>query len=176
MSFAENLRKYRIAAGYKSARAFSEALGLSQSTYFNYEKGTREPSLETVNKIANALHVSVSDLLGFSEKEEASAADELEEKKRIVKKAGFQFADVSPPGCVTVIVPIPEFMKKSFPALGDKQPVALPVSDFLEWVEMGIEEYNEQKGELLHDSFYKAFIMKLYIDGALERQKQNTNK
>ena len=100
----------------------------------------------------------------------------IDEQKRIVKKAGFQFADVSPPGCVTVIVPIPEFMKKSFPALGDKQPVALPVSDFLEWVEMGIEEYNEQKGELLHDSFYKAFIMKLYIDGALERQKQNTNK
>lgn len=65
MDFAENLRKYRQAAGFTSAKDFAAALGLPYTTYIGYESGDREPRQEVLCKIAVALHVSPSELLGF---------------------------------------------------------------------------------------------------------------
>ena len=65
MKFAENLKKYRKMAGFDSARAFAEYIGIPPATYSNYEKGTREPKMITAEKISAALGVSPSELLGI---------------------------------------------------------------------------------------------------------------
>lgn len=64
MGFQENLRHYREKAGYKSAKDFADALGISPNTYVGYEVRGREPKYETLCKIADKLHVSTDDLLG----------------------------------------------------------------------------------------------------------------
>ena len=66
MNFPENLKKYRKAAGYALAKDFAAFLGLPYSTYIGYETGAREPRQDMLCRIADALHVSPSELLGFA--------------------------------------------------------------------------------------------------------------
>ena len=65
MSFQDNLKKYRLAAGYQQAKDFALLIGLKCSTYTNYEAGNREPKYEKLCKIAAALHVTTDELLGY---------------------------------------------------------------------------------------------------------------
>ena len=64
MNFSENLRRYRKAAGFQSAKDFAVKIGVSYTTYKSYENSSREPRFETLCKIAAVLHVSIDDLLG----------------------------------------------------------------------------------------------------------------
>ena len=64
MSFQENLIKFRKEKS-PSAKAFAQNAGISYTTYHNYEKGAW-PSEENLIKIADALHVSTDELLGYS--------------------------------------------------------------------------------------------------------------
>ena len=63
--FQDNLRQARIKAGYESAKDFSDRLGISYTTYMNYESKGREPKYEQLCKIAAALHVTTDELLGY---------------------------------------------------------------------------------------------------------------
>lgn len=63
MSFQENLKKFRIRAGYTQAKDFAKVLGISYPTYMGYENRGREPKFELLTKIASVLHVSIDDLL-----------------------------------------------------------------------------------------------------------------
>lgn len=65
MSFQENLRHYREKAGYKTAKDFSNALGIPYNTYTAYENQKREPKLDMLVKIADLLNVSTDELLGY---------------------------------------------------------------------------------------------------------------
>lgn len=47
-----------------SQRAFATKLGIPFSTYSNYENDNREPSMDTLQRIADALGVHMSYLLG----------------------------------------------------------------------------------------------------------------
>lgn len=64
--FGENLKKYRIKAGYKSARAFAEDLGIGTTQYRNYEIKGSEPKFDTLIKIADKLGITVDTLLGHT--------------------------------------------------------------------------------------------------------------
>lgn len=57
------LREIRESRGY-SQKAFADKLGISPSTYNQYEMGKREPDLDTVAQIALLLNVSVDEILG----------------------------------------------------------------------------------------------------------------
>ncbi|QQK75501.1 helix-turn-helix transcriptional regulator [Salicibibacter cibarius] len=46
----------------------AEQIGVARSTYTAYERGTKQPSLDTVNALADLLDVSVDYLLGRTEK------------------------------------------------------------------------------------------------------------
>ena len=61
--FNKNLKKFREASGV-SIGDFADSLGLSRNTYIAYENQNREPSYAVLIKIADALHVSVDDLIG----------------------------------------------------------------------------------------------------------------
>ncbi|HJV45599.1 MAG TPA: helix-turn-helix transcriptional regulator [Bacillota bacterium] len=47
-----------------SLQYIADRLGIAKSTYAGYESGYREPSLESINKIADLLETSVDYLLG----------------------------------------------------------------------------------------------------------------
>lgn len=63
MEFHVNLRNYREAAGLTQLQV-AERLGITKSTYCNYESGKREPDVAKIKKIAKALGVSADVLLG----------------------------------------------------------------------------------------------------------------
>lgn len=65
MNFSVNLRKYREKIGL-SRKDIAAILNISIQAYGHYENGEREPKLDTLVKIAAALHVSVDELLGYT--------------------------------------------------------------------------------------------------------------
>ena len=62
MEFHVNLRNYREAAGLTQLQV-AERLGITKSTYCNYESGKREPDVAKIKKIAKALGISADALL-----------------------------------------------------------------------------------------------------------------
>ena len=73
MEFHVNLRNYREAAGLTQLQV-AERLGITKSTYCNYESGKREPDVAKIKKIAKAIGISADALLetGYSEKSSAA--------------------------------------------------------------------------------------------------------
>ena len=60
--FGRNLRFYRLRNNL-SQQALADSIGVEAMSISNYENGKRQPSYETVNKIANALGVRVGSLM-----------------------------------------------------------------------------------------------------------------
>lgn len=58
------LQAMRKRAGFKSAKAFAEHVGMSVSTYTKYEQGMSEMSLERAWKFADALDCTLDELAG----------------------------------------------------------------------------------------------------------------
>lgn len=85
MTFQENLRKYREAAGWKYARDFAEHVGIKYSTYIGYETQNREPKYEVLIQIAKALGVTTDDLLGYT----GSEGDRFDAALRDLRASGF---------------------------------------------------------------------------------------
>lgn len=67
MSFADKLRELRTEKGI-SQKKLAEKAGLSQAAIYQWEKGTRNPRIETIQKIAEALGVKSWDLIGVDRK------------------------------------------------------------------------------------------------------------
>ena len=61
--FSTRLKNLRIENGY-TQKEIAEKLGTSQPSYQNWEKGTRQPSRNTLQKIATLFNVSTDYLLG----------------------------------------------------------------------------------------------------------------
>lgn len=70
MDLQEKLKFYREKAGYKTAKEFSNSLGIPYNTYTAYENQKREPKLDMLVRIADLLDVSLDDLLGRTQKNE----------------------------------------------------------------------------------------------------------
>lgn len=64
--FQEKLIEQRKLNNY-TQRQLAEYLQIAQPSYIRYEKGTSEPSLENLVKLADLFDVSVDYLLGRSE-------------------------------------------------------------------------------------------------------------
>ena len=64
IKIGENIKKIRKNKGL-AQKEVAKMLGIPLSTYSNYENDNREPSKETIEKIAYILDVTVSELLGF---------------------------------------------------------------------------------------------------------------
>ena len=66
MEFGERLREIRVERNMKQ-QTLADAVNIALRTYQHYEKGDREPSLSTLIALADALDVSVDELLGRTE-------------------------------------------------------------------------------------------------------------
>jgi XRE family transcriptional regulator, regulator of sulfur utilization len=62
MVVAHNIRRLREARG-ESQQAFSKRTGINRSRLIGWEKGTQNPSLKTLERIADGLEVNVRELL-----------------------------------------------------------------------------------------------------------------
>lgn len=85
MSFQDNLKKYREQAGFKQAKEFAQFLDIPYTSYMAYENKGSFPNEKTLLKIANALHVSIDDLLGRDE----MSKDELQKAKAFFLNCGY---------------------------------------------------------------------------------------
>lgn len=66
MALKENLRKYRIEAGYHHIKNFAEnILHIKYPTYLSYENKGSWPDEKNLIKICKALHITPNELLGF---------------------------------------------------------------------------------------------------------------
>lgn len=65
LSFGNKIKQIRIDKGLSQKEA-AEQLGLSYSTYSNYENNNRTPKYATLKQIADGLEVSIDDLISAS--------------------------------------------------------------------------------------------------------------
>jgi repressor LexA len=63
MAFKENLRKAREMAGVSQAK-LAGMLSITQSAVTHWENGSRQPDIETINKLADIFGVSIDFLIG----------------------------------------------------------------------------------------------------------------
>lgn len=63
MSFSENLKKYRIEAGFDQAKKFANYLGIPYNCYIGYESKGVQPKFELLCKISQELQVPIDILL-----------------------------------------------------------------------------------------------------------------
>lgn len=66
METKDILKTLRKARGYTSAKDFCKAIGISFSTYQNYESGSRVPTVEMLIKIADFYGVTTDYLLAHA--------------------------------------------------------------------------------------------------------------
>lgn len=62
-----------------SVKDAADLLNMPYTTYVNYEKGTREPNIQALFRLANFFGVSIDDLLGRCAPNEPLTLDELRE-------------------------------------------------------------------------------------------------
>jgi len=70
-----NLQSLRKAAGYNSARAFAEAVGISVNTYTGYEQDRIKLTLEKAWQLADFLSCTLDELAGRPFDDERTFAD-----------------------------------------------------------------------------------------------------
>lgn len=172
MGFQENLIHYREKAGYKSAKDFSEKLGINYTTYMGYENKGREPKYSLLVQIARLLHVSVDNLLGYDPEQ----PDELTRCLNVCKEAGLFTYSWQFRGSTSVFV----YQNKK-EAEQDKFSVDVPVlgeDEFIAAVNAGANNPNYQaaKKDLLKMYVYASVLQKYAksagnIDIDIERLK-----
>lgn len=104
--FPERLKALRKEAGL-TQKELAKKINTSQPSYQNWEKGTRQPSKETLEKLASFFHVTTDYLLGNSDiknpEDELSDVEILyrknsknmtPEQKEIFKKELLEFMEI----------------------------------------------------------------------------------
>lgn len=79
--FSEYLSRYRALRGYTQSE-LAKVLGISRSTYANYESGKRSPDLETLEHISDALDCSMDALFGRAADRNVLYTDRVCEERR----------------------------------------------------------------------------------------------
>lgn len=73
------LQELRKAAGWKSARAYAEHMGMNVSTYTDYEQGRISMPIERAWAIADDLDVTLDELMGRTPPAERKQEDKRRE-------------------------------------------------------------------------------------------------
>lgn len=82
--FSENLKKSRLNSGMK-VDEIASSLGVSQQTYYNYESGNREPSIENIVVLAKLFGVSADYLFGLTDDTDTKIAPQTPIKESTIK-------------------------------------------------------------------------------------------
>lgn len=87
-TFSRNLKAIRNRIGLKQAE-IAEKVGITSSTWSNYEVGKSEPNTDVIVKIASALEVSVDELLTSKSRDAPLISEAKETYKRTPKRTPF---------------------------------------------------------------------------------------
>lgn len=79
---SDKIKELRESTGM-SARKFASEIGLKYTTYYGYEKGTREPGADFITAFASYFGVTVNYLLGIDKNKYPSNLSVLSEFKKI---------------------------------------------------------------------------------------------
>ena len=66
MSLGDKIKNARTKKAYSQAE-LANKIGVSQSAIYYWENGKREPSIETIKKIATALDTNIVSLIGYED-------------------------------------------------------------------------------------------------------------
>lgn len=80
-NIGKTIRTMRLSRGMSQAE-LAVRIGKKRSAVGNYENGTREPDLDTIEALADAFNVSMTDLLGHETNEEEELWDYREQLRR----------------------------------------------------------------------------------------------
>jgi len=80
-NIGKTIRTMRMSRGMSQAE-LAVRIGKKRSAVGNYENGTREPDLDTIEALADAFNVSMTDLLGHETNEEEELWDYREQLRR----------------------------------------------------------------------------------------------
>lgn len=83
----ENIKKFRVAKGW-TQEELADKVGLSKNGLWNYENGKREVGIDTLDKIAEALGIKISELIEESNVSVVSRVGENIKKARKAKGMG----------------------------------------------------------------------------------------
>lgn len=100
IKIGSRIKAYRKESGM-SQREMAEKLGLSYSTYSNYENNYREPPSNIINKICDILGVAFPDLVGVGE-QNFSSIDAISWK---LQNLGYQLQGDEAEGYIWVVFP-----------------------------------------------------------------------
>lgn len=90
--FPQRLREARLQRGL-SHRELGKLIGKARSTVCNYERGVGYPTVATTLLMADVLHVSVDDLLGYRLVQCREAKRDERARYRADKQAAKELAD-----------------------------------------------------------------------------------
>lgn len=93
-----NLQKLRKQAGWKSAHAFADHMGISRSTYTHYEQGNIVMPLDKACAFADEFDVSLDELLGRTPPTKKARQESQAERRRKVLYAMIDLLDESEGG------------------------------------------------------------------------------
>lgn len=94
MNLSDNMKAFREKLGLPR-KEVAEKIGVSLSTYTNYEAGHRKPSIDVLPRIAAALNVSIDELLGHK------SPSDYENCKKRLKQIGLDIYE-EPDGKILV--------------------------------------------------------------------------
>lgn len=77
MEFKNIVKQLRLERGW-SQQDVADRVGLTKVTISQYETGKRKPSFEMIEALAEAFHVDMNYLLGFTDKIQKPAGDETD--------------------------------------------------------------------------------------------------
>lgn len=79
--FAQRIKKFRTLKGF-TQRELANILNVSQNAVYNWENGKREPSIDMIEKIAQALDVKIVDLVDSIYMPDYAKTEEFAEMER----------------------------------------------------------------------------------------------
>ncbi|MCI8582708.1 MAG: helix-turn-helix transcriptional regulator [Dorea sp.] len=93
IQIGNRLRELRTKKGF-TQKEISELAGIPYSTYSNYENNNREPSLEQLKKIADALEIKILDILDINEYIEQTRLEKEDSLLNYLYKLGIEIESI----------------------------------------------------------------------------------
>lgn len=127
MDYGKRIKELRMQHGF-SQQALADKAGTAKGTIQQYEAGKRQPRLEQLGKIADALEVPLSEILGISEQDTAQAQKLALYREKAKEKLEAAKQDGAPPDMIENFEQIIALAEESIMELA-AQPVVVSEGD-----------------------------------------------
>lgn len=138
MDYGKRIKELRMQHGF-SQQALADKAGTAKGTIQQYEAGKRQPRLEQLGKIADALEVPLSEILGIAEQDTAQAQKIALYRERAKEKLEAAKREGAPPDMVENFEQIIALAEESIMELAVRSAILVP-----ETAEKPLSRYEEE--------------------------------